>query len=350
MSIINKMLSIQGAKSTKAEIMSDTPFFHVKPTPTDLPILNMAFSGTVDGGLLPGLTIFSGDSGTFKTMLGLYCVKSYMDEHEDAACLFYDTEFGTTPEYMESFGIDMSRVLHVPIFHAEEMKFDMSKRLGGVDKGDKVIIFVDSLGALASKKEIEDAEDEKSVADMTRAKAIRSWLRVISPHLTAKELPCIVINHVYKEIGMFPKTVIPGGTAVTYLANQIFVITKAKLEENKHLDGNKFTIMIHKSRYVRQRSKFPFEVTYTQGIHRYSGLLDIAREGGLVELYGQGRYRRAGEEKGEVKKNLNGDFWQPILDNPKFREYIESSYKLKHVEVDSVDDDGEGDLIESDSE
>ena len=346
-SLIEKMLAVKGAKGVHAEIMADTPFFNVETILTDLPVLNVAFSGSLDKGLLPGITILSGESGTFKTMLGLYSIKSYLKKYSDAVCLFYDTEYGTTPEYMRAFGIDMGRVIHIPILHVEELKFDMTKRLESIDRGDRVIIFVDSLGALASKKEIEDAENEKRVADMSRAKSIKSWLRIVTPHFTAKELPCIIINHVYKEICLYPKDVIPGGLAVVYLANQVFIITRSKLDDA--LEGNKFTIKIYKSRYVKRESKLPFEVTYEKGIMKYSGLLDIAREGGFIEMYGKGRYRLVGEESGPTKKEMGADFWEPILASTEFKQYIEKRFKLSPADMETPDDFND-DIIEPDSE
>lgn len=195
-----------------AEVLSESFFFNAKDMiQTELPILNIAFSGDLDGGLVPGLTIFAGNSKTFKTLSALYCLKAYFDKYPDAICLFYDSEFGVTPDYLKMNGIDADRVIHIPVEHVEQLKFDMVKRLEEIERGDKVFILVDSLGNLASKKEVEDAQDEKSVADMSRAKGIRSLLRIITPHLTMKDLPCIVVNHVYMEMGMFPKTVIPGG-------------------------------------------------------------------------------------------------------------------------------------------
>jgi hypothetical protein len=53
--------------------------------------------------------------------------------------------------------------------------------------------------------------DEKSVADMSRAKAMKSLFRIITPHLTTKDLPCIVVNHTYQTIELFSKTVVSGG-------------------------------------------------------------------------------------------------------------------------------------------
>ena len=182
--------------------------------PTDLPILNLAFSGSLDGGLLPGLTVVAGASKSFKTMLSLYCMKAYLDKYKDGIAMLYDSEFGITPEYIASFDIDIERVVHIPITNVEELKFDIVQRLGEIDKKDKVFIMIDSIGNLASKKEVEDAENEKSVADMTRAKSLKSLFRIITPHLTTKNIPCLAINHIYMTQEMYSKPIVSGGCVV----------------------------------------------------------------------------------------------------------------------------------------
>lgn len=197
MSLLDKMKKAGSIKS--AEILSDSTFFNKKdPIATDVPIINIAMSADPEGGLVSGLTFLAGPSRHFKSLLGLVLVKAYMEKYKDAVCLFYDSEFGITPEYIQTNGIDTSRVIHLPIEHLEQLKFDISQRLEAIERGDKVIIFIDSVGNLASKKEVEDALDGKSVADMTRARVMKSLWRIVTPHLTTKDLPLIAVNHTYQ--------------------------------------------------------------------------------------------------------------------------------------------------------
>lgn len=169
----------------------------------DVPIINLAFSGHFNKGFGSGLIMFAGPSKHFKSNLGLLTVKAYLKTYQDAICLYYDSEFGCTPEYIQAAGIDPERVLHVPIMNIEELKFDVIQQLQQIKKGDKVIIFIDSVGNLASKKEVEDAINEKSVADMTRAKQLKSLWRMVTPYLTIHDIPCVVINHTYETQEMF---------------------------------------------------------------------------------------------------------------------------------------------------
>ena len=326
-----------------ASILSESTFFNVKDTvTTEIPIVNMAFYGQLDGGLVPGITVFAGESKTFKTLLGLYCMKAYLEKYKDGVAILYDSEFGITPEYLVSIGIDTDRVIHIPIEHVEQLKFDIVQRLNEIKRGDQVFFMIDSLGALASKKETDDAMNENSAADMSRAKAIRSLLRIITPHFAMKNLPCIIINHVYKEIGLYPKDVIPGGTAVTYNSNQIFIISKAQEKDGTELLGYKFTITIHKSRFVKEKSKFPFTVLYEKGIMKWSGLLDIAMEGGYIIKPKVGWFQECDPETGEIPNDKlyrrdaienSDEFWNHMIKETTFPTYVKRRYTLGEVSL-----------------
>jgi len=212
-SLLDKLAKSSTVKHSS--VLSESKFFGSKDTTTtDLPILNLAFSGSLRGGFQSGLTQFAGPSKHFKTNLALFCVKAYLEKHKDAVCLYYDSEFGSPPAYLETFGIPLDRILHTPIIHVEQLKFDLVNQLENIENGDKVIIFIDSIGNLASKKETEDALDQKSVADMSRAKAIKSLFRIVTPQLTVKDLPCIAINHTIQTLEHFSKTVVTGGCVV----------------------------------------------------------------------------------------------------------------------------------------
>lgn len=333
-SLLEKLQKSGAVKHTS--VLSKSTFFNVKDSvPTEVPIINLALSGRLDGGLTPGLTFLAGESKSFKSLLGLMLVKAYMKKHSDAVCLFYDSEFGITPDYIESNGIDTDRVLHIPIEHLEQLKFDISKRLEDIERGDKVIIFVDSVGNLASKKEVEDALEGKSAADMTRAKVMKSLWRIVTPHLTTKDIPCVAINHTYQTMEMYSKAIMSGGTGGMYSANQVFVITKAQDKDGKELMGYNFTINIEKSRFVREKSKFPFNVRFEDGINKWSGLLEIAVESGFVVKPSNGWYSRVDVETGEVEEKKfrakdtdSKDFWMPVLTSKQFQEYLSRRYQV----------------------
>jgi RecA/RadA recombinase len=268
-----------------------------------------------------------------------------MDKYPDAALLFYDSEFGTPQSYFDSFGIDTSRVMHTPITDIEQIKFDVMQQMNELKRGDKVIIVVDSIGNLASKKEVEDALDGKSVGDMTRAKQLKSFFRMVTPHLTLKDIPMIVVNHIYMEQGMFPKAIVSGGTGIYYSAQNIYIVGRQQDKDGTDLVGYNFIINVEKSRYVREKSKIPVTVSFDGGISTWSGLLDMATESGHVVKPSNGWYSRVNTTTGEVEEKKfrikdtdTKEFWLPVLGDPTFQDWIKQNYQIANGSIMSDDE------------
>lgn len=338
MSVLEKIKKNSSIK--ESSILSKSKFFTEKDMiPTPIPAINIALSGKIDGGLTPGLTMWAGPSKHFKTAFSLLMAKSYMEKYNDAALLFYDSEFGTPQSYFDTFGIDTNRVLHTPITDIEQLKSDVMKQLQELGRDDRIIILVDSIGNLASKKEVDDALEGKTVADMTRAKQIKSLFRMITPHLTLKDIPMVVVNHTYKEIGMFPKDIVGGGTGPYYSADNIFILGRQQEKEGTEIVGYNFIINVEKSRYVKEKSKIPVTVSFDGGISKWSGLLDIALESGHVIKPSNGWYSRLDEDgviedkKWRVKDTDSKQFWMSILKQQSFRDFIEKKYRIAAGEI-----------------
>jgi RecA/RadA recombinase len=330
----------------ETNILADSIIFAKKDmVPTKIPVINVALSGRLDGGLTPGLTMWAGPSKHFKTAFSLLMAKSYMDKYKDAALLFYDSEFGTPQSYFESFGIDQDRVMHTPITDIEQLKLDIMQQMDELKRGDKVIILVDSIGNLASKKEVQDALDGKSVADMSRAKQLKSLFRMITPHLTLKDIPMVVVNHTYMEIGMFPKAIVGGGTGSYYSADNIYILGRQQQKDGTELTGYNFIINVEKSRYVREKAKIPVTVSFDGGISTWSGLLDMAIESGHVVKPSNGWYSRVNTTTGEVEEKKfrvkdtdTKEFWLPVLGDPTFQEWIKQNYQIANGAIMSDDE------------
>ena len=208
-------------------------------------------------------------------------------------------------------------------------------------------MFIDSIGNLASKKEVDDALEEKSVADMTRAKSIKSLFRIITPHFTTKDIPCVVVNHTYQEQGLYPKTIMSGGTGPMYSANTIFIIGRQQEKDGGELAGYNFIINVEKSRYVREKSKIPITVKFDGGLSRWSGLMDMALEGKFVVKPSNGWYSRVDMSSGAVEDKKwrladtdCKDFWLPVITSQVFQQWVKDNYQVASGQLmsdDSID-------------
>jgi len=331
MSSLTERLMKSSALKKRAVVLSKSKVCEEKDlVSTCIPMLNVAFSGDMDGGFAPGLTLLAGPSRHFKSCMGLVMVASYLKKYKDAACLFYDSEFGSSAEYFESAGVDADRVVHIPIMDLEELKFDLIQQLEELNEKEHIIVFIDSVGNLASKKELEDAKDQKSVADMSRAKQMKSLWRMVTPYLNLKSVPCIAIAHVYNTQEMFSKTIISGGTGQLLSANQAFIFGKRQKKEGKEIVGYNFVINVEKSRTVQEKSKIDLEVTFENGIDKWTGLLEVALSTGHVVKPSNGWYSRPNidEAKFREKDTHTAEFWLPVLQKTDFTQAVSKKFKL----------------------
>jgi len=336
----------KNSKLKNTEILSESKFFNNKDmVPTDVPMVNVALSGSVDGGLAPGLTVLAGPSKHFKTSFALLMAAAYMNKYPESVMLFYDSEFGSPQSYFKQFGIDTSRVLHTPITNVEELKFDMINQLEAIERGEKVVVVIDSIGNLASKKEMEDALNEKSVADMSRAKALKGLFRMTTPYLAMKDIPLLAVNHTYQEMGLFPKAIVSGGTGIYYSADNIWILGRQQEKKGTDIVGYHFVINVEKSRYVKEKSKIPITVNWEGGVQKWSGLTEVGIAGGYVRKPSAGWYEAIDPKTGEVlsgKVRMDGtlkeEFWQTLFNNTDFKDFIQKQYSIGHESLVDMED------------
>lgn len=310
------------------------------PIVTDVPALNIAFSGRIDGGLAPGFHQIAGPSKHFKSSFGLVFVSSFLKQYDDGVVLFFDSEFGASMNYFERFGINeelRERVIHLPFENLEQLKFELVGQLDAIERGEHVMIFIDSIGLSASKKELEDALAEKGSADMSRAKQLSSIARMITPILSIKKVPCLVINHVYKTQEMFSKDVVSGGSKLELSSQNILLISRSKEKDSDNsVTGYTFNIKIMKSRAAKEETKVPVTVSWDGGIHKWSGMSEIASALGVIEETKISRSKAFKFVKTDgtelvVKENVidkNDEFWTAVISESNLTKLIEETYTV----------------------
>jgi len=174
---------------------------------TDIYMLNALLSKSITkGGLSKNrITIFVGEESVGKSYI-CYNIARNAQRKEKYNVIYIDTEFSIELADLEDFGIDISpeRFMLIRSNKVEDLKVMLTQfldelkeqKLKGVDIGN-TIIFLDSIGQLASNKEVEDAKEGKNKADMTRAKAIKSLFRIINSDLGYLDIPMVCTNHQY---------------------------------------------------------------------------------------------------------------------------------------------------------
>lgn len=79
MSLLERMKKTSTIK--EADILSESKFFNAKDhISTDIPALNIALSADLNGGFVPGLTMWAGPSKHFKCVDGDTKIEVYIKE------------------------------------------------------------------------------------------------------------------------------------------------------------------------------------------------------------------------------------------------------------------------------
>lgn len=143
--------------------------------------------------------------------------------------------------------------------------------------------------------------------------------------------------------------VVTHNTGITYSADNIWILGRQQDKQGTEIKGYHFIINVEKSRFVKEKSRVPISVSWEGGIETYSGLLQIALLSGHVTKPSQGWYARVDTETGEEiqpkvreKDTLKKEFWDPILADTKFQDFVRNHYMIGYrsmIDAEDLPDD-----------
>ena len=266
-------------------------------------IFNALVSGDLRGGIPSNkITALAGESGTGKTFFCLSVVRNFLDTDPDAGVIYFETESAISKNMIESRGIDSSRLIIMPVNTIEEFRTQsvriIDKYMEQNTEDRKPLMFVlDSLGMLATNKEVVDASNDKNVRDMTKAQLVKSVFRILTLKMGKANIPMIVTNHTYDVVGAYvPTKEMGGGSGLKYSASTIVYLGKKKEKDGTDLVGNIIKCEAKKSRLTREGSKIETRLFFDErGLERHYGLLELGERAGMWKNVA-GRYEIDGKK------------------------------------------------------
>ena len=251
---------------------------------------NALLSGSIYGGLPANrITAIAGEAATGKTFFALGICKNFLDTSPDAGIIYFESENAISKSLIESRGVDSKRVVVYPVATVQEFRTQaiqiIDKYLAQpVDKRQPIMFVLDSLGMLSTTKEMEDTAAGKETRDMTRSQIVKSAFRVLTLKLGKANIPMIMTNHTYDVIGsMFPQKEMGGGSGLKYAASSIVYLGKKKEKEGTEVVGNIIHCKNYKSRITKENAMIDVRLTYTKGLDKHYGLLELAEEAGVFK-------------------------------------------------------------------
>jgi recombination protein RecA len=312
--------------------------------------LNAICSGSLFNGIPMGrITGFSGPSGCGKTLIMMKIMANA--QKKGMIPVIWDSEAAADRVVAENLGCDVNSIKYCPVETVEDCRNQMvtflDKVIADPTLHGKFIIGLDSLGNLASSKEIEDARAGKTASDMgLRAKVIKSMMRTLTYKCARANVPMVFSNHTYADpSSMFPSLVKnqSGGSGPLYLASLLVQMSVRQEKGEKDdedllpnankVSGVTLSAMTVKNRFIPPFLKTELYLSFLKGLSKYTGLKDLAVGFGVIEQSGS-TYSFKGEKIGYASKWENDvDFWEQKC-IPELEKTIKS--KLKYSDEKTI--------------
>ena len=311
--------------------------------------LNAICSGSLYRGIPQGrITGIGGPSMCGKTFIMNQIIGNFQKKDPMRMGVVWDSEMAEDASAASSVGADPTRIKHYPIDSISHMRNQILTFLRKVIETNtqgKFIIGIDSLGNLSGSKELSDAENDKNATDMgTRAKELKSMLRVIT-YIAAKAKTAVIFtNHIYSDPTAMYESIIKqqsGGRGPQYLAS---LLVQLGVRPTEHDEKNEKDVMAvgarkysgailraitAKNRFIPQYLETELELNFKTGLQKYGGLFELAKSFKVIE--GEKSYTLGGEKLGYFSNwRDNDDIWNQIL--PELEKKINAEWRFSKTD------------------
>jgi len=362
---LNKIFATLDSLNSEASFLNENALSKVDTWfDTGCYALNAILGGNCrKGGVPKGRIVgFSGPSQTGKTFIVNKILANA--QKQGLHPVIFDTEIAIDENSTKGVGLNPEGTKYVPVDTIDQCRNQISTFLDSVIENNakgKFIISIDSLGNLASQKELDDVTKDKSASDMgLRAKSLKSMFRVLTFKAAKAGVTVLFTNHTYDDpASMYPSLVKnqAGGSGPLYMSSILVQLAKRNEKEGegdsivddvKLAEANKYTGTTIRALTVKNRFLPPFleaemYLSFKTGLNKYSGLLAMASARNIVVQSGptftvgidSGKYKK-GEKLGYAKNFAKDsafyeEFIIPELDKVLQTEY---SYHSNTPEID----------------
>jgi len=363
-------------KATGAEQLDESSYAEVKEFfDTGNFSLNRVLTGDIHKGIPCGrITTLFGESGSGKSMIAATTAAIALRDNKLDVVYIFDSEGGTLVNIFKQYGVDMSKIKHIPVASTEQcavkmlQTYDMlvqARRDFIKDPSNnddiRAICILDSYGALAADKLVTDAVSKDKMAnDMgIGAKMKNNMMRGLMMRVVQSNATLLIINHEYKDPGaMFTSKVhnMAGGMGIQFASHVILQCEKLLIKatdtdfltgDEKEDDdvgffkGNKIRFFVVKNRICKPAYTATLFVDFNRGITKYEGLVEQAvKMGNLVEVRGGYECPTYNDGKKITYKELmkNDEIWSTFLEDFNAKSIKLMSYSNSTTEaLDQID-------------
>jgi len=354
-----------------------------KWVPTGCDMLDLAIANRPNAGWPVGRIIeITGLEASGKSLLAAYALKS--TQQKGGLAIYIDTEAATSREYLQAIGVDIEKMVYIPLEALEDIFDSIEATIAKVRKANKdvlVTIVVDSIMGATTKKELEGEHGKDGYAT-EKAIVLSKAMRKITNMLARQNICLILTNQLRIRMGVSfgdPYST-SGGKAVAFHSSVRIRLKslgqiKMKLNGVEQVIGIKTRAIVQKNRLGPPLKSVDYDIYFESGIDNYGSWLETLKTYKLVTSgtywsmplsytsilqtndKGKGIEKSFNDElvnpeSGEIKKTdgtlkfRSKDFGKWMEANPKLKEFIYDMICDRVIMVYKVNEDfGIDDII-----
>lgn len=303
-------------------------------------MLDLAISNRPNGGFPVGrITEITGLEASGKSLLAAHALAN--TQRNGGMAVYIDTENAVSREFLEAIGLDLEKMLYVPLDTVEDIFEAIESITESVRKSNKdrlVTIVVDSVMGASTKIEMAKEFDKDGYAT-SKAIILSKGMRKITNMIGREKICLIFTNQLRTRLGVAfgdPYTT-SGGKAIPFHASVRLRLKsvgqiKAKIDGVDQVIGIKTRCQVIKNRMGPPLKSIDYDIYFESGIDNYGGWLNVMKDYKLVSQ--SGAWYTYTKSNGEEVKFLSKDFQSKVLeDDELMKEIYQSicdSYILKY--------------------
>ena len=306
-------------------------------TPTDLDewvstgsaTLDLAISNRPNGGLPVGrITEITGLEGSGKSLLAAHAIAD--TQKKGGLGVYIDTENAMNQEFLEAIGVDIKKMLYVPLETVEDIFEAIDSIIESVRSSDKkklVTIVVDSVAGASTKVEISADYDQAGYATQ-KAIIISKAMRKVTNLIGRERISLIFTNQLRTRLGVSfgdPWTT-SGGKAIAFHSSCRLRLKqmgqlKSKVGGVDQVVGIKTRAQVIKNRMGPPLRSVDYDIYFDSGIDQYGSWLQMMKQYKLVNQSGAW-YTYVDETSGEELKFQAKNFEDLLEERPDIKDVI----------------------------
>lgn len=293
--------------------------------------LDLAISNRVGGGYPVGRIIeITGWEQSGKSLLAAHAMVS--TQQKGGIAVYIDTENSVSKEFWKAIGVDVDKVLYVPVDTIErvfEVMETIISKVRASDKNKLVTIIVDSVAASTTEVE-QDSDFSKDGWSTTKAIVMSKSMRKITGMIGRERVCCIFTNQLREKLGVMfgDNTTTSGGKALQFHASvRLRLRAVKKIEQDGVTIGQNTRARIIKNRVGPPQREATFSIFFDRGVDDYESWMDTLKKHDLVSGGGGGwyKYTMVDADTGEVLeeepyKFRSTEFVEFLEENPTVRQ------------------------------